>query len=201
MGMELKNVVVTIEGYFFYVVVLVMPIFATISVANRLRIKNVRLSVRHGMLAGYPLFPTIYAAVQLACIAVAYAIGDGESILKFLFYLLASAFWFVGAAAAEQRPVTNEGIVLSVNSRKNALLKWGSITDYFHKVKQHYTEYHFFYNTAKTQPNGKKTLIRNVAVVRVQNDQKDAFDAILKTELEPRFEVDPVKIFRGEFKP
>jgi hypothetical protein len=201
MATELKNMVVMIEGYFFYIVVLAMPVFAIVSLVNRFRIKQVRLSVRHGILMGYPLFPTMYAAVQLACIAIAYVIGDGESLVKFSFYFLASLFWFVGAAAAEQRLVTNDGIILSVNSRKNALLKWGSIIDYFDKPKQRYTEYHFFYNIPKAQQNGKKTFVRHVVVVRVPNDQKDAFKAILKDELDPRFEVDPVKIFRDEFKP
>jgi hypothetical protein len=48
---------------------------------------------------------------------------------------------------------------------------------------------------------GKKTIRRNVAVIRVQNSQKEAFEKIIKSELEPRFEVDPAKVFRGEFKP
>lgn len=61
-------------------------------------------------------------------------------------------------------------------------------------------EYHFFYNSMVTL-KGKKVMRRSVAVIRVQNSQKEAFERIIKSELEPRFEVDPAKVFRGEFKP
>lgn len=198
--MDLKSLVMTIESYFFFAVILVMPVFALVSLFNRFRIKNVKLAIRHGALWGYPLMPSIYALVQVVCIAIALAIGDEDSAVKFGFYFLASIFWFVGAWASEQRLVTAEGIYLSINIYRQSLLKWGAITDYFAKPKKHYTEYHFFYNTTKTQ-NGKRILRRSVAIIRVQNSQKEAFEAILKTELEPRFEVDPAKIFRGEFKP
>jgi hypothetical protein len=84
--------------------------------------------------------------------------------------------------------------------RRNALLKWGAIVDYVCKAKKNFVEYHFFYNSVVTV-KGKKTIRRNVAVIRVQNSQKEAFEKIIKSELEPRFEVDPAKVFRGEFKP
>lgn len=198
--MDLKSLVMTIESYFFFVVILAMPMFAVVSLINRFRIKQVKLAIRHGALWGYPLMPSIYALVQVLCAVIALAIGDENSAIKFSFYFLASLFWFLGAWASEQRVVTDEGIYLSVNSRRNALLKWGAITDYFAKVKTNCVEYHFFYNTVSTQ-KGRKLVRRNVTVIRVQNDQKEAFENILKSELELRFEVDPAKIFRGEFKP
>lgn len=198
--MDLKSLVMTIESYFFFVVILAMPMFALVSLFNRFRIKHVKLAIRHGALWGYPLMPSIYALVQVLCAAIAFAIDDENSAIKFGFYFLASLFWFLGAWASEQRVVTSEGIYLSVNLRRNALLKWGSITDYFAKAKATYVEYHFFYNTVSPQ-KGKKAMRRNVAIIRVQNDQKEAFENIIRSELEPRFEVDPAKIFRGEFKP
>ncbi len=198
--MDLKSLVMTIESYFFFIVILLMPLFALVSLINRFRIKQVKLAIRHGALWGYPLMPSIYALVQVICAVIAYGIGDENSAIKFGFYFLASIFWFLGAWASEQRVVTNEGIYLSVNLRRNALLKWGAIIDYFCKARKSFVEYHFFYNSVVTV-KGKKTIRRNVAVIRVQNSQKEAFEKIIKSELEPRFEVDPAKVFRGEFKP
>ncbi len=204
MGDEFRNIILVIESYFFYAVVLLMPLFAMIALVNRLRVSHVRLSLWHGTLFGYPLLPTIYSLVQVGCIAIGLIIGDGESVMKFSLYLIASLFWFVGASASEQRLVTEEGIVQNIHSAKKSLLRWEDINDYFAKPKRFYTEYHFFYGKSSS---GKVALSKgkmnawNVAIIRVQHRQKEAFEAILREKLEPRFDVDPVKIYRREFKP
>ncbi len=204
MGDEFRNIILVIESYFFYAVVLLMPLFAMVALINRLRVSHVRLSLWHGALFGYPLLPTIYSVVQVACIAIGFIIGDGESVMKFSLYLIASLFWFVGAAASEQRLVTEDGIVQNIHRGKKSLLRWDDITDYFAKPKRFYTEYHFFYGKPL---NSKVPLVKgkinawNVVILRVQHRQKQAFEAILREKLEPRFDVDPVKIYRREFKP
>lgn len=196
---ELMGVVMTIENYFFYAVVVAMPVFAVVSVVNRLRVKNVKLAIRHGLLFGYPLLPTIYGFVQLLCLAIAIAIGEEGAIIKFSFYLMASIFWFIGSSASEQRLVIENGILFSINSQKKSLLRWERILDYFSKPKKNFVEYHFFYDDSGMRK--KKCASRCKVVLRVQADQKDRFEAIIKEKLDPRFEVDPVKVFRGEFKP
>jgi hypothetical protein len=204
MGDESRNLILVIESYFFYAVVLLMPLFATVALFNRLRISHVRLSLWHGALFGYPLLPSIYTFVQLVCIVIGFIIGDGESVMKFSLYLIASLFWFVGAAASEQRLITEEGIVQNIHRGKKSLLRWDDITDYFVKPKRFYTEYHFFYgkpSSSKASLPKSKTNAWNVVILRVQHRQKQAFEAILREKLEPRFDVDPVKIYRREFKP
>jgi hypothetical protein len=196
---ELMGVVMTIESYFFYAAVITMPVFAVISIINRLRVKNVQLAIRHGLLLGYPLLPTIYGFVQMLCLIIALAIGEEEPVIKFAFYLTASAFWFIGAAASEQRLILEEGILFSINSQKKSLLRWERIHDYFSKPRKNHTEYHFFYEDGDMK--NKKCSRRCKVILRVQNPQKQKFEAIIKEKLDPKFEVDPVKIFRGEFKP
>jgi len=204
MGDEFRTIILVIESYFFYAVVLLMPLFAMIALVNRLRVSHVRLSLWHGALFGYPLLPTVYSLVQIACIVIGFIIGDGESVMKFSLYLIASLFWFVGASASEQRLVTEEGIVQNIHRAKQSLLRWQDINDYFAKPKRFYTEYHFFYGK---QSSGKAALPKgkinawNVVIIRVQHRQKQAFEAILREKLEPRFDVDPIKIYRREFKP
>ena len=204
MGDEFRNIILVIESYFFYAVVLLMPLFAMIALVNRLRVSHVRLSLWHGALFGYPLLPTFYSLVQVVCIAIGLIIGDGESVMKFSLYLIASLFWFVGASASEQRLITEEGVVQNIHSAKKSLLRWEDINDYFAKPKRFYTEYHFFYGKSSS---GKVALSKgkmnawNVAIIRVQHRQKEAFEAILREKLEPRFDVDPIKIYRREFKP
>ncbi len=204
MGDEFRHIILVVESYFFYAVVLLMPLFAMIALVNRLRVSHVRLSLWHGSLFGYPLLPTIYSLVQVICIAIGFMIGDDESVMKFSLYLIASLFWFVGASASEQRLVTNEGIVQNIHRAKKSLLRWNDITDYFIKPKRFYTEYHFFYGNPLgekfTPPKGKVSGW-NVVIIRVQHRQKQAFEAILQEKLEPRFDVDPAKIYRREFKP
>lgn len=203
---EFRNIILIIESYFFYAVVLLMPLFAMIALVNRLRISNVRLSLWHGALFGYPLLPTIYSLVQIICIAIGFIIGDGESVMKFSLYLIASLFWFIGASASEQRLVTDDGIVQNIHRAKKSLLRWNDVTDYFIKPKRFYTEYHFFYGKPLASANNAalskgKISAWNVVIVRVQHRQKEAFETILREKLEPRFDVDPVKIYRREFKP
>lgn len=205
MGDELRNIILVIESYFFYAVVLLMPLFAMIALVNRLRISNVRLSLWHGALFGYPLLPTVYSLVQVVCIAIGFIIGNDESVVKFSLYLIASLFWFIGASASEQRVVTDDGIVQNIHKAKKSLLRWNDVTDYFIKPKRFYTEYHFFYgkvagNSKVAFPKGKINAW-NVVIVRVQHRQKEAFETIVREKLEPRFDVDPVKIYRREFKP
>ncbi len=206
MGDEFRNLILVIESYFFYAVVLLMPLFAMIALVNRLRVSHVRLSLWHGALFGYPLLPTIYSLVQVVCLVIGFIIGDDESVIKFSLYLFASFFWFIGSSVSEQRLVTDEGIVQNIHRAKKSLLRWNDITDYFIKPKRFYTEYHFFYGKPSSG-GGKVTLPKgklnawNVVIVRVQHRQKQAFEAILQEKLEPRFEVDPAKIYRREFKP
>jgi len=198
---DLMDAVMTFEVYFFYIVITLMPIFALISITNRLRIKSVQLSLRHGLLWGYPLLPTIYGLVQLCCIGIALMIGDEGPVTKFSVYFLASMFWFVGSVASEQKLIVEDGILLSVNqSSKKSLLHWSRINDYFVKTKKYYTEYHFFYDSG-TQLNNLKCPGKCKVVLRVQDHQKEKFAQIIKTKLDPKFEIDPVKVFRGEFKP
>ena len=204
MGDEFRNIILVIESYFFYAVVLLMPLFAMIALVNRLRVSHVRLSLWHGALFGYPLLPSIYSLVQLVCIVIGLAIGDDESVMKFSLYLIASLFWFIGASASEQRLITDDGIVQNIHSAKKSLLRWDDITDYFAKPKRFYTEYHFFYGKplgSKVAPSKGKINAWNVVIIRVQRRQKAAFEAILREKLEPRFDVDPMKIYRREFKP
>jgi hypothetical protein len=202
---DLKGLVMTIENYFFYTVVIVMPLFAVISIANRLRVEKPLLAVHHGVLFGFPFLPSVYAAVQLVCIVISYMIHDEESVTKFSLYLIASAFWFIGSGASEQRILTESGILLSINRQSKSLLRWNDITDYFSKPKEHFVEYHFFRKSASRSPQkghrDGKNARWNVVVIRVQNRQKAEFDAIIKEKLEPRFDVDPVKIYKSEFKP
>ncbi|NTV47348.1 MAG: hypothetical protein HGB11_12700, partial [Chlorobiales bacterium] len=180
---ELMGIVMTIENYFFYAVVIAMPVFAAVSIVNRLRVKKVQLAVRHGLLWGYPLLPTIYGFVQLLCLVIAYAIGDEGPVIKFSFYLIASVFWFIGASASEQRLVLEDGILFSVNSQKKSLLRWERILDYFSKPKKNFIEYHFFYDDSGMKK--KKCASRCKVVLRVQTDQKEQFEAIIKEKLEP----------------
>lgn len=204
MGDELKNIILVIESYFFYAVVLLMPLFAIIALVNRLRVANARLSVWHGALFGYPLLPTIYAFAQLCCVVAGVAIGDEESVAKFALYFIASLFWFVGASASEQRVLTDEGIVQNIHSPKKSLLAWNAVTDYVVKQKRFCAEYRFFFRKPESALLSKAKQKRgawDVVVIRVPNRQKQAFDAIIREKLEPRFDVDPIKMYRGEFKP
>jgi hypothetical protein len=198
---DLMEAVMTFEVYFFYLVITLMPVYALISIVNRLRIKSVQLSLRHGLLWGYPLLPTIYGVVQLGCIGIALMIGDEGPLTKFSFYFLASLFWFVGSVASEQKLVIEDGIILSVNnSQKKSLLAWDTINDYFVKPKKYYTEYHFFYE-GQNQNKHLKCPGKCKVVIRVQQQHKAKFDNIIKNKLDPRFEIDPAKVFRGEYKP
>ncbi|MCS6988954.1 MAG: hypothetical protein NZM06_05490 [Chloroherpetonaceae bacterium] len=208
MGDELKNIVLVIESYFFYAVALLMPLFAIVALVNRLRVPNVRLSVWHGALFGYPLLPTLYAFAQLCCLVIGAFIGNEESVIKFALYFMASVFWFIGASASEQRLLTDEGVVQNVHSPKKSLLRWSEVTDYFVKRKRFYAEYRFFHgkpapiSTGSSKSKSRsKSNAWNVVVIRVPNRQKQAFEAIIREKLEPRFDVDPIKIYRGEFKP
>ncbi|MBC8042704.1 MAG: hypothetical protein IAF08_04590 [Rhizobacter sp.] len=202
MNFDLRQLVMTIETYFFYLVVLSMPVFAAVSIFNRMRVRGVRLVVQNGLLWGFPLLPVIYAAVMLLFTGIGVAMGEIEPVIKFSIYFAASIFWFVGATLAEQRLVVGDGLLLSINAPGRSLLRWNAVTDYFSKPKKHSTEYTFFIMAAgvKGNTNTVAAATRSKVIIRVPNRQRAAFEAIIKERLEHRFEVDPVKIFRSEFK-
>ena len=199
---EILDWMMVFETYFFYVVVVFMPVWALVALYKRTKVKNVKVAVNHGLLWGYPLLPIIYGVVQLLCVVIALGMDDSGPVTKFLLYFLASVFWFIAAVISEQKLVLEEGILLSIySSRKSGLLRWNRILDYFVKEKDHHLEYHFFFQKRLSGKQQNACGGRCKIVIRVQDRQKKAFHAVIRQKLDPRFEVDPLKILRDEYKP
>jgi hypothetical protein len=200
MSESFKSVLVAFETSFFYGMIFIMPIFAFVCLVNRLRIRNILFTVNTGRAFGYPLMPTLYALLQLACIAVSIFTSDSEAFLKFCVYLVASGFWFIGAYISNQKIVTTDGILMSINSPRKSFMKWASILDYFSIPKKNMVEYNFFVNSLRRNKVGGADIVRSKLTVRVPNANKERFQKVIKEKLESRFEVDPMKIFKSEFK-
>ncbi|ACF14840.1 hypothetical protein Ctha_2390 [Chloroherpeton thalassium ATCC 35110] len=199
---EILDWVMVFETYFFYVVMVVMPVWAFVALYKRSKVKNVKIAINHGLLWGYPLLPVVYGVVQLICVGIALGMNDSQPVMKFLMYFLASMFWFIAAAVSEQKLVLEEGILLSIYAtKKSSLLRWNRILDYFIKEKERHLDYHFFFQKQLTTEGKMACAGRCKIIIRVQKRQKHAFHAIIREKLDPKFEIDPVKIFRDEFKP
>jgi len=198
---EILDGVMVFETYFFYVVMVFMPVWALVALYKRSKIKNVKVAIDHGLLWGYPLLPVVYGVVQLICVAIALGMGDSAPVPKFLMYFLASMFWFIAAIISEQKLVLEEGILLSMySSRKNALLRWNHVLDYFINQKGSHLEYHFFFQKQVRKKKNRVISQRCKITIRVQKRHKDVFHTMIREKLDPKFEIDPLKILRDEFR-
>ncbi|NBB77140.1 MAG: hypothetical protein GVY02_07150 [Bacteroidetes bacterium] len=127
---------------------------AVYTVANVIRLRNIRLSWKSGKLKGYPLFSTLFLTVSLAMAAVVYSTGMAQYYTIVVCYSWIGASWFVSSYFTSKSYITDHGIVKNINDPSQTIA-WHQITDYVEKPVSKGSDFVFIYqqpgNTEKTK--------------------------------------------------
>jgi len=125
-------------------------ILATNTVANVIRLRNVRLSWKSGKMNGYPLFSTLFLVTTVLIGGVSIYRGSAEEILSAGFYAWLGCCWFTTSFFTTKRFITDHGIVKNVNEPSQTVA-WHQIRDFVERKKGNKTRYIFIYNTKNTK--------------------------------------------------
>lgn len=153
----------TISTDIYSLFVLVLALFtlgstflAAYSVANAIRLRNVRISWKAGKLRGYPLFSTLFlgASLLITGIVFYYQIDQYYSILGC--YTWMGISWFTASYYSSKSFITDHGIVKNINDPSQTIA-WHQIVDYVEKPTEKGSEYVFIYRdfTRESLKTGK----------------------------------------------
>jgi hypothetical protein len=127
---------------------------AVYSVANVIRLRNIRLSWKSGKLKGYPLFSTLFLTVSLAMASLVYSTGMTQYYTIVVCYSWIGVSWFVSSYFTSKSYITDHGIVKNINDPSQTIA-WHQITDYVEKPVSKGSDFVFIYqqagNTEKTK--------------------------------------------------
>ena len=129
-------------------------VLATISVANVIRLRNVRLSWKTGKLGGYPLFSTLFMLTVFIAGGTAIYRGATIEIALAGMYSWLGFCWFTASYLATKRFITDNGIVKNVNEPSQTVA-WHQIRDFVETEHERYTHYIFIYSVDKNDNTDK----------------------------------------------
>lgn len=159
--------------------VVVTALLMLVTVANRLRLRNVRLSWRGEGSFAFPIAPTLFITAVLACLAYAALSEAALSPLLFAGYLLGGVFWFVSGLFTAAFTVTDCGLVRN-GRRVSHAIGWGQIVDYFEQPHEGRHRFVFFYLDRAGH--------RRRFEVDVPTGRYEAFQGLVAERLETRFD-------------
>lgn len=135
-------------GFFLILLVATFTFSATVMAAvtlfNKIRLRNVRMSWKAGRMNGYPIFSTMFLLFSVALFALAFHEGSTIHWITFLLYSWMSAGWFVNSYLVAKRYVTDNGIVKNINDPSQSI-QWYQIRDYLEQDQGSYQQYIFLY--------------------------------------------------------
>lgn len=123
-------------------------VMASVTMLNKIRLRNVRLSWKGGKLMGYPLFSTLFLVFSLGLFGLAFYEGSTTHWVTFLLYFWMSAGWFVNSYLASKRYITDNGIIKNINDPSQSI-QWYQIRDYLEQEQDGYQKFIFLYKQEK----------------------------------------------------
>lgn len=125
---------------------------ALYSIANAVRLRNVRISWKTGKLKGYPLFSTLFLFSSLAIIGVVFYLQLEQYYTIFGCYAWMGLSWWVSSYLASKSYITDHGIVKNINDPSQTVA-WHQICDYVEKPQSKGSEFVFIYQS-RSEENG-----------------------------------------------
>lgn len=132
---------------------------ALYSIANVIRLRNVRMSWNSGKLGGYPLFSTLFVLSSLIIVAVSYTYQIEQYYTIFSCYAWMGVSWWISSHLAAKTYITDHGIVKNINDPSQTVA-WHQICDYVEKPKSRGSDYLFMYQSGDEQDEADRTLTR-----------------------------------------
>jgi len=155
-------------------------VLATSTLANVLRLRNVRLSWAAGKMRGYPLFSTLFLGSVAVVGGIAYWFGSTEEMLAAGLYGWLGFCWFTTSYLTTKRFITDNGIVKNVNEPSQTVA-WHQIRDFVETEEGDRTKYIFIYGLDDTNTNG---LVR--LELAVPDSRKKSFQKLISHKLGSR---------------
>lgn len=117
---------------------------AAYTVANAIRLRNIRISWKSGKMGGYPLFSTLFLGfiMVLAAGVTLYGIDQYHAIIGC--YLWMGLCWFTSSYFTSKSYITDHGIVKNINDPSQTIA-WHQINDYVEKPSSKGSDYVFIY--------------------------------------------------------
>lgn len=153
---------------------------AAYSIANTLRLRNIRMSWKRGKLAGYPVFSTSFMAVSLIMAGIVYMNGLNQYYIISACYIWISISWFTSSYLASLCFISDYGIVKNINDPSQTVA-WHQITDLVEKQAKNGSNVLFMY---QKKLNSEQRLPELVRLELFVPDEKEAtFQKILHYKL------------------
>lgn len=149
---------------------------AIYSIANVIRLRNVRISWKSGNLGGYPLFSTLFLGSILLIAGTVYYFGVTEYYTILGCYSWMGVSWFSASYFSSKAFITDHGIVKNINDPSQTVA-WHQIVDYVEKPAEKGSDYVFIYRDLSRENYLKKKVIRLELFVPDRKVQK--FDKII----------------------
>jgi len=132
---------------------------ALYSIANAIRLRNVRMSWKSGKMGGYPLFSTLFVLSALAIVAVSYSYQLEQYYAIFGCYAWMGITWWISSHLAAKTYITDHGIVKNINDPSQTIA-WHQICDYVEKPKSRGSDYLFMYQDDDRDENMDRPITR-----------------------------------------
>jgi hypothetical protein len=132
---------------------------ALYSIANAIRLRNVRMSWNSGKLGGYPLFSTLFVLSALLIGAISYMYQLEQYYAIFGCYAWMGITWWISSHLAAKTYITDHGIVKNINDPSQTIA-WHQICDYVEKPKSRGSDYLFMYQNDGGDDNPDRPITR-----------------------------------------
>jgi len=156
------NIITEIHSFF----VLLLALFtlastflAIYSIANAIRLRNVRVNWNSGKLGGYPLFSTLFVLSSVVIIATSVSYEIEQYYTIFSCYAWMGVTWWIASHLASKTYITDHGIVKNINDPSQTIA-WHQICDYVEKPKARGSEYIFMYQYLESEDETDRSIIR-----------------------------------------
>ncbi len=145
---------------------------AMATLANVVRLRNVRMNWKAGKMKGYPLFSTIFLGFSLILMGVGLLQQSLNEMLAASLYLFMSAGWFMTSYLASKRYITDHGIVKNVNEPSQTVA-WHQVRDFVEQDHKDGLTFIFLYSeTESATPDNMIRLELNVPFRKVREFKK-----------------------------
>lgn len=132
---------------------------ALYSIANAVRLRNVRMSWNTGKLNGYPLFSTLFLLSTVGIITLVFQLQLNQYYTIFGCYAWMGLSWSVSSYLASKSYITDHGIVKNINDPSQTVA-WHQICDYVEKPQSKGSEFVFMYQNPSGSDEDGPNLIR-----------------------------------------
>lgn len=152
---------------------------AVYTVANAVRLRNIRISWKSGKLNGYPLFSTLFLGFSLIITTIVVVLEIDQFFNIMASYSWMGFCWFVSSYFTSKSYITDHGIVKNINDPSQTIA-WHQINDYVEKPASKGSEFVFIYQVVPGNTRDRK-IIRLELVV--PDSKIDKFNKVIDLKI------------------